>query len=535
MFVSAKRHEREKQEILAAGSRLTEAILASIGDGLFLLGAEGKVLPPVSRALAALFRRHDFTEVSIEQLFAPLVTAKALSAIRTHVAALLGGAAPTGATDSGTAHAAAVHAGAAPAPDLASVTQFFSDIEVRLPNPDGSFQSAHYAFEFDPVELEPFERGAPGLWLVRVTDITTRLHINRELDELRGQIQTQSEILRGILRLGGVRFAALMRSTDASMKSIATVLKKPAREAQAFRLKLEAIFREVNRIRGEAGAFGLTALQSAARAFEEALEELRSRSTLSGSDFLPLAIKMDQLYDQFALLLLLTAASPALREADTPAEETPAHRSAPSGSLGRALQALTDHVAQTCDKQVRLECSGLHLVPQRYQATVKNVAIQLIRNALMHGIESPEARAAAGKPAHGRLRLEFKAHADGFELQFNDDGCGLDADAVRSTAIAHGAVTAEAAARMRDREAIKLIFNSRYTTLSRFTEGAPHGAGMALVRRHVQDAGGKVALASVPGRETRFRITLPPLTAAGTDAAPEVEAAAVSHAAAAHR
>ena len=54
---------------------------------------------------------------------------------------------------------------------------------------------------------------------------------------------------------------------------------------------------------------------------------------------------------------------------------------------------------------------GLQLVPAQYQAAIKNVAIQLIRNAVMHGIETPAAREAAGKPAHGTLRLEFKSLA----------------------------------------------------------------------------------------------------------------------------
>ena len=71
---------------------------------------------------------------------------------------------------------------------------------------------------------------------------------------------------------------------------------------------------------------------------------------------------------------------------------------APAGSLESTLAALTDLVAQEHHKTVVLECSGLQLVPPRYQATIKNVAIQLIRNAVMHGVETPAERAGAGKP-----------------------------------------------------------------------------------------------------------------------------------------
>jgi signal transduction histidine kinase len=194
-----------------------------------------------------------------------------------------------------------------------------------------------------------------------------------------------------------------------------------------------------------------------------------------------------------------------------------AHRMAQAGSLDSTLMALTDLVASEHKKTVVLECTGLQLVPQRYQAAIKNVAIQLIRNAVMHGIETPAARSRAGKAAHGTLHLEFKANPDEtFALHFQDDGAGLDPEQVRATAVARGLLTEEAAARLRDRQAIKLIFKSGYSTLASAPGDAPHGKGMSLVRRYVHEAGGKIALASLLGHETRFKVTLP--AAAGADA-----------------
>ena len=148
-------------------------------------------------------------------------------------------------------------------------------------------------------------------------------------------------------------------------------------------------------------------------------------------------------------------------------------------------------------------------MPQKYLAMIKNVAIQLIRNAVMHGIEPPAMRKAAGKNGRGMLRLEFRAKDANFELLFEDDGCGLVPDQVRATAIARGVLTEGEAARLRDREAIKLIFKSRFTTLAESPTDMRHGAGMSLVRRYIHEAGGKIALASLAGHETRFKIILP--------------------------
>lgn len=507
MFITRKRHEREKQE-LQAGNRLSDAILKCPGQGMFLLDAKDKVLPPVSRSVAVLFRRQEFTNLTFEKLLAPIVTAKTLTAVRNHIAALLGGLPQNAAADSNP----------------------LKVIDVRLTNADGSIEAAYYAFEFDAIETQ-----GQKAWLVRVSDVTAQTQNMRELDELRTQAQTQGEILRGVLRMGGARFGTFMQKTDASMKNINAVLKKPAREADAFRSKLEETLEEVDRIRREAAAFKITALENSARRFEDALHELRSRSDLSGGDFLPLAVKLDELYGQFALVKsLATAAGPA-REPDAAAQnsrvtesgtqiiEAPkfmaqvsggqgaagAHRTSPAGSLDSALQAMTEHVALEQNKTVVLQSQGLQLVPARYQAAVKNVAVQFIRNAVVHGIEPAAVRQAAGKASHGTLRLEFRLHEDTCELLFEDDGCGLDPDQVRAIAVQRNVLTGEAAAQLRDREAIKLIFKSGFTTLAISATDRTHGAGLSLVRRYIHEAGGKIALASLPGHEIRFKITLP--------------------------
>src|SRR5271156_3709992 len=521
MFITRTRHEREKQELLDASNRTSEAILRNSDQGLFFLDARNRVLPQISQSLAQLFRREDFANLTFEKLLAPVVTAKTLSVARSHIAQILGTAPPR--EDGSDAPSAAPTAQGNP----------LSNIEVRLPNSDGSFDSAHYAFEFSAAELVNEQRG----WLVGVTDITQPVQTQRELEDLRVRVKKQGEILRSVLQDGGERFGAFLHRADASMKTINTVLKKPAREQEAFRHKLEETLEEVDRVRRDAATFQLSALEASARQFEDALHGLRSRPSLSGSDFLPLAVKLDDLYGQFALLKTLStgAGSPRPAEATAPGGgmtangtqviESPkfmasaravpgAQLSAPAGSLENTLRALTDHVAQEHDKTVTLHAVGLSLVPSAYQSAIKNIAIQLIRNAVMHGIEPPAARVIAGKAPDGPMRLEFKNVANGnFELLFEDDGSGLDPEHVRSTPIARGILTGENAARLRDREIIKLIFKSGYSTLAN-TPGEPaHGTGLALVRRYVHEAGGKVALASLLGHETRFKVTLPPLAA----------------------
>src|SRR5438270_809638 len=99
--------------------------------------------------------------------------------------------------------------------------------------------------------------------------------------DAQGQVLPQvSQSLATLLRLGRGRFAAFLKRTDASMTVINTVLKKPAREEDAFRGKLDEILEEVDRVRKDAAAFKFGVLESSARTFEDALHDLRGRRTL---------------------------------------------------------------------------------------------------------------------------------------------------------------------------------------------------------------------------------------------------------------
>ena len=454
MFMSTKRHEREKQEVISASRGLTEVILQSTALGLFVIDAQGAVQPQVSRSLATLVRREDFASLTFEALVAPLLTPKTLAAARAFVGGLLAGS------------------------NGADATNPLQDVEVKLANPDGSFETGHYSFEFTG-----FTAGEELQWLVRVTDISARVQQQRELEDLRVQTLLQADLVRCLLTAGGTRFRSFVQRTDASMKSIDAVLKKPARDPKTFRLKLDDILREVDGIRNDAASLHLSSLDAAGRSFEAALQELADRPSLSGSDFLPLAVKLDRMYEQFMLLRTLSSQqsrSPKPEETIAPpaAEETPAadgttqiidmapfarealqttalqaRRVVPPGTLDRTLATLMDLVAQEHQKSVTMQCIGLDLVPPPYQATVKNVAIQLIRNAVMHGIESPDERAAAGKARQGSLTLEFRRIPEGlYEILFQDDGRGLDPDQVRRVAVEKGIVSEEAAGRLRDRE-----------------------------------------------------------------------------------
>jgi two-component system chemotaxis sensor kinase CheA len=521
---------------------LQELLLRPIAQGLFTLDAGDAIAPPLSASLAGLFRRTDFSGIRFSELLRPIVPKKFLNLALQHLAALR----------------------ASPQNGALSESNPLLDLEVRFANGSGTNDLLHFAFEFTPMNIP----GEPGNLLVCVTDRTTALLQAREIEDLRVQSRTQSDILQTLLRLGTTRFASIVQSTDAAMNSINEILRRPAREQPAFRDKLEQTLAEVDRIGRQVATTHLGALSQAARQFETSLLDLRDRPVLSGNDFLPLAVKLDELFVQFSLVQQLTRTTDTPRALDSLGEGDGVSRptmagsdrtvapkfvaqllerrssarapapmpiiapvsvpldSSSAGTLAHTFARLTENAAQEHARSVALQCSGLDEIPADYQSTVKNIAIQLIRNAVMHGIEPPAERASIGKPEVGQLRLAFSTLADGsYELVFEDDGRGIDPETVREIAISKALITPGAAVSLGDRQVLKFIFKSKFTTLEHVPGQKHHGAGLAFVRRYVHDVGGVISIGSEPGRAARFKISLPPSAAGAGAASDETDAA----------
>ncbi len=133
----------------------------------------------------------------------------------------------------------------------------------------------------------------------------------------------------------------------------------------------------------------------------------------------------------------------------------------------------------------------------------------LIRNAADHGIETPQERAAAGKPPRGNVYLRASHENGKATIEVQDDGRGIDVAAVRSKAVANGLFTAEQAAAMSDTEMINVIFLPGFSTAGEVTDISGRGVGMDVVKTNVERLKGKIRVTSVPGKGTRMVMEVP--------------------------
>lgn len=141
--------------------------------------------------------------------------------------------------------------------------------------------------------------------------------------------------------------------------------------------------------------------------------------------------------------------------------------------------------------------------------SVKDPLTHLVRNAIDHGIETPDDRVAAGKPRQGNLTLRAYHDAGQVTVEITDDGNGIDPEVVRTRALERGLIDARVAATMSRDQLIDLVFAPGFSTAAAVTNVSGRGVGMDVVRSNIQQIGGSVDISSTVGKGSSFRITIP--------------------------
>ena len=180
--------------------------------------------------------------------------------------------------------------------------------------------------------------------------------------------------------------------------------------------------------------------------------------------------------------------------------------------ISERLYRVVRQTAKETGKQVRLDIAGGSIEMDRGVLDRMTAAFEhILRNCIVHGIEAPDARVAAGKPAEGRIDIRLTQELNDVSVIFEDDGVGLDLDRLREKAVAQGHVVAGTP--ISDEEAAQFIYVSGLSTAGEITSLAGRGVGMDVVRNDVVALGGRIETATRRGEGTRFTLVLPLTTA----------------------
>ncbi len=379
--------------------------------------------------------------------------------------------------------------------------------------------------------------------LVNVNDVSDAVYLEQRLEKERSQNDMQIEMLTTILNVNPKIINVFINNTKAHIDKMNNILKNPGSSQFELEGKLKAIYREMHSLKGEASALKLHSFTKIASDAEDKLDALQNQGKLSGNNFLPLAVHLDDLLSLSNTIETLgERINQAAPKANNNAKPVMPVKTAPQPSVVQAQVAdvattninvdggneidLSDEsdnehlsyyqdfakdIAVRQGKKIQLNGHNLaHInIPERLKQPIKEISIQLLRNAVVHGIESPEARQSAGKSAIGSIDLEMQRDSQNLIIALQDDGQGIDYEGIRHKLIADGRFTQEEASQMTHGDLLKTLFTSGFSTKEHADEDGGRGVGLDVIKALVKEHNGKLNVNTELGKMTRFVITLP--------------------------
>lgn len=487
------RQLRDSDRKIDAARQETRRILDTVNEGLFLLNQAGEIGTQQSAELEKILGKPNLGGLFINELMADLVSDKEMQTAQKFIGLLFDPKKKE---------------------KLLGSLNPLSEVEVHINREDGTYENKFLSFSFSRVMA-----GKEILQvLVTVTDVTRQVELERELESAKQLGEQQLEMLNTMIQSGSNMIPDFLNNSFKSFKKINAALKHGVKTRLQLIEKANYIYRLIHNFKGEAAALNLDQFVEMAHQFEDKIDAIKTKPNLEGGDFLPLAMSLDKLISQTEatqnLMQKISGLTTELGEKGLIEDTTRMDWS--------HLQQLADKVGGSENKQVEVMHSGLndHDLPDEVRQTIKNVSIQLVRNAVAHGIENANARSSLNKPVVGQIHIRLTHRQNGEILYtFYDDGAGLDMEAIRRSAIEKGMLPESVDLFADKKQIISTIFEPDFSTKSEANEHAGRGMGMSSVSEAIKALGGKISVTSRRGKGSKFIVTLPPMKEAAVIAA----------------
>jgi signal transduction histidine kinase len=461
-----------------AAQKENREILDTVGEGLFLLGPDMKLGTQFSTALDGIFGCPMQAGMDFMEMLGVMVSQEIADNTRDYLDLLFGGRVKE---------------------SLMGDLNPLSQVEVMTTAASGETRMKHLAMQFNRVYVD----GKISHLLVTVRDITDRILLEQQLAATQQRAQTELRILLNVLSVNPADLAQFTANVRGACDDINGWLRNSKASPQFYRSMIDDIFRRIHAIKGEAAALELESFVNLAHDFEDCLTPLKTKPALAGEDFLPIALHLGALQDQ--LLVLDTVA----RKLASHAEHAPAGSESPASLWTAKLSRLATRIGDDLGKPVHIDCSanGLEKLPAHLHKDINDVAVQLVRNAIAHGIEPAEARVEKAKPAKGHVQVALEHTGDSeFRLLVRDDGQGLVPARIRAALEKSGRYSAAELNAMNDQQVVMKLFEAGTSTAAQPGVHAGRGVGLDLVQGLIGKLNGKLNIKTRADQFTAFTV-----------------------------
>lgn len=489
----ALRRLLRSDEKLAIARQQTDDIMRTVNEGLFLIDKELIISNQYSGKLEKILNEKDIAGRNLYDLLSGMISEKDMNTTKLFVEQLY---------------------------NPWVVEELIQDLnplkQVRLSYNDENGVAVSKFVEFNFLRVMDMNQEDIDSVFVSVTDITKEVHLQAQMQKDKEQHHHQIEMISYLLSVDNRQIVRFINDTQSRLERMNDTLKDTS--IHNLKDKAEQLYRDTHSLKGDASALKLTALVILAHKQEDHLKQLMRQPNLQGDDFLPFTVGLNEMMEMTSFIEdLLTRLR--LNEIN---EEKPSVSSLINPDTNPTKRAEDTYwkdyfttygqdIAKRQNKQINIEVVGFDEmdIDEKTMSIYKDIVTQLLKNAIVHGIEKPSRRANMGKDQTGVITISLTSSGKTHELQVKDDGKGIDWQKIRQKAVELGMHSQEEVNKFKAKELVALMFTSGISTASAENEDAGRGVGTNIIKQLTQSLGGKMKIQSHANQFTQININFP--------------------------
>lgn len=475
----ALRQLMQNDKRLAVANQEMNEIMSSVNEGLFLIDKNFIIAEQYSTRLEDILEQHDIAGKTLFELLTPYLPEEEIETTQTFIEQLYSEWVVE---------------------DLIEDLNPISRIKIKSNQSVGLGDEKYLDFRFFRVlHNDKIERV-----LVRVIDSTETVLLQMNLEQQREKEERETAMLSVIINTDSHLLAQFIKQSKERLEAINQSLEQTNRRhsQNQLREKVSSISKIIHSIKGESSALKLTRMVELCEKLEDILLKLKQKPELTGLDFLSMVVILEELFHLVDVLNNYSkthpTAPPQIAANNEPAQIT-------------QLKTFAQDIAQRSEKKALLLTHDFdsNILPETQLTLLKDITIQLLRNAIVHGIETPENRLKKQKSPTGLIKLSLQDDGESWIFSAEDDGCGINFAKIREKALQRGDYSEAELNNLNQKQLLQLIFREDFSTAEKSNEDAGKGIGMGIIKNSIIKLKGKLSIQTQSDRYTRFTIRFP--------------------------
>ena len=336
-----------------------------------------------------------------------------------------------------------------------------------------------------------------------VRDVTQQIHLALQLKEEEERREKLLQLMLSILDVEPKMLSDFSESANRELNFIDTIMNHS--KIDDYNNLLVKVQRSIHLVKGNAKLLNIDFFADQAHKFEDHVSEMLASKNITEKDIKPLRGRLREIRTG------MTEMENIIEKIGKVLSHKDRTKRTDAGMLLHSLENLINSFSKDLGKKIKFNYKDFKrdIIPERYHLLIKEVLIQLVRNSISHGIETPEERKKLKKPRFGIIEISTFARNGNVGLRFRDDGRGLQLDKLKQRAIESGKWAAEEVEQWNDQQLADLIFTSGITTSKRIDMVSGRGVGMDGIKHRLLEHKGEIQVHFDQDKYCEFEILLP--------------------------